>query len=72
MQFDNVKTTIKDHPTETIAAVTVVGLVGAVLYCRRQNRKYQLELAQIQLSHAREVIELNRQLHSKYKLEFAQ
>lgn len=66
--LDDVKTTVKEHPAETVAAVAVVGLVGAVCYCRWQSRKHERELARIELAHAREVIELHRLERSKYQL----
>lgn len=72
MQFDDVKTTVKDHPAETVAAVAVVGLVGTIVYCRWQKRKYERELARIEVAHAREIIEESRRIRSMHKLEFAQ
>lgn len=50
MQYDldDVKTTIRDHPAETIAVVSVLGLIGTLFYCHRQKKRYQIELAQLQ------------------------
>lgn len=45
MHFDDVKTTIKEHPVETVAVVAVVGLTGAYFYQRNQKKQLELELA---------------------------
>lgn len=43
--YEDVKTTIKDHPVETIAVVATVGLFGACLYQRNKRKEAELELA---------------------------
>lgn len=71
MQFEDVKTTIQEHPAETIAAVAVVSLVGTLFYCNWKNRKHQRELAQLEMMHAREMLELSRPTRSKYRIQLA-
>lgn len=50
MQFDDVKTTVKEHPVETVAIVAGVSVLGYLYYQRRQDKKraHELELAKIQ------------------------
>lgn len=43
--YEDVKTTIKDHPVETVAVVATVGLFGAFLYQRHKRKEAELELA---------------------------
>lgn len=49
MDYDDVKTTIKEHPVETIAVVATVGLIGSLFYNRQQKKAYELELAKYRL-----------------------
>lgn len=50
MQFDDVKTKVKEHPVETVAIVTGVSVLGYLYYQRKQEKKraHELELAKIQ------------------------
>lgn len=45
MQFEDVKTTIKEHPVETVAVVTAVGLLGVIFYQNRKKKALERELA---------------------------
>lgn len=43
--IDDLTTTIKEHPVETVAIVATVGLFGAVFYYRTKQKNLEIELA---------------------------
>lgn len=74
MQFDydDVKTTIRDHPTETVAVVTIVGLAGAFLYQRSQKKKLEAEIAKYKAAQTRVRPRLiGRRRPTRYVVDFA-
>lgn len=46
--LDRVKDTISEHPVEIIAAVTAVGVIGAVCYNNKKQREHEIALAKLQ------------------------
>lgn len=44
MQFEDVKTTIKEHPVETVAVVTTVTLLGVIFFQNRKRKALEREL----------------------------
>lgn len=73
MQFDDVKTTIKEHPVETVAVVAGISLLGYFFYQRKQDkkRKHELELARLRSITPPEFLRPRGFRRRKYVLQFA-
>lgn len=42
-RLESAKNTVKDHPTETVAAVAVLVLFGTIFYFKSKQRKVEIQ-----------------------------
>lgn len=71
--LDYVKTTIKDHPTETVAIIAAVTLFGVLFYYKSKEKKVAVRRAHCKCPKPQTwwTRMIRRQTQPRYVLEFA-
>lgn len=69
--LDDIKTTIKEHPAETVAVVATVGLIGVIFYYKTKQKNAEIELAKQRAMRPPWWSYIGRRRPTQYVLDFA-